>query len=72
MQLIRDGSQVCVSWDFSAAGNRGNWTTEGCARIAVTEDGMVTCRCDHLTNFAVLIVSQPSLWKGSQHLVEYY
>lgn len=56
LQVIREGSEVCVSWDFMAAGNRGNWSTEGCTRVA-SSDGVVTCQCTHLTNFAVLIVS---------------
>ena len=42
---------MCVSWDFTLR----DWTTEGCTTI-VGEDGVVTCNCNHLTNFAVLVV----------------
>ena len=49
---------MCVSWDFSAAGNRGNWTTEGCNTIVDKSGRLVTCVCNHLTNFAVLVVSE--------------
>ena len=67
MQVIREGSEVCVSWDFSAAGNLGNWTTEGCFRDS-SSDGVVTCQCDHLTNFAVLIVSEMTSSFNIQYL----
>ena len=56
MQVIRIGSEVCVAWNFSAAGDRGNWSTKGCTTVIIT-NGMVACHCDHLTNFAVLVVS---------------
>ena len=49
---------MCVSWDFSAAGNLGNWTTEGCNTIVDESGRLVTCVCNHLTNFAVLVVSE--------------
>ena len=57
-QIIREGSQVCVSLDFSAAGNCGNWTTEGCNMIVDESGRLVTCVCNHLTNFTVLVVSE--------------
>lgn len=34
----------------------GGWSTEGCTTI-VNPTGIVTCLCDHLTNFALQIVS---------------
>jgi hypothetical protein len=45
---------MCASWNFTLQ----NWTTEGCT-IDVTqlEEGIVTCECNHLTNFAILVVS---------------
>ena len=50
------GSERCVSWDFNADGGRGNWTSEGCETISLV-DGVATCECNHLTNFAILVVS---------------
>lgn len=37
----------------------GNWTTEGCVASGGGPDsaGIVTCSCNHLTNFAVQVVS---------------
>ena len=43
---------MCVSWDFTLRA----WITEGCTTIT-GEDGIVTCDCNHLTNFAVLVVN---------------
>ena len=37
-------------------GEVGNWTSEGCETEEVSED-VVRCLCNHLTNFACLVVS---------------
>eukprot|EP00731_Ephydatia_muelleri_P009395 Em0004g1733a len=46
----------CVSWNFTAAGGRGNWTTNGCI---TKKDNLISnrieCQCSHLTNFAILV-----------------
>ena len=55
-------SPTCVSWDFDvtdpASGKmRGNWTSKGCNMTGMNEtSGVITCACNHLTNFAVLVV----------------
>ena len=36
---------------------RGNWTSKGCSNQTDGSGGNVTCSCNHLTNFAVLMVS---------------
>ena len=41
---------MCVCWDFTLR----DWTTVGCTTI-IGEGGVVTCNCNHLTNFAVLV-----------------
>ena len=46
---------TCVFWDFDAENGRGDWSPEGCYLSNVTEDN-VECKCNHLTNFAVLMV----------------
>ena len=38
-------------------GGLGNWTTEGCNTTLDRESGVVVCMCNHLTNFATLVVS---------------
>ncbi|KAL5497494.1 hypothetical protein EMCRGX_G013970 [Ephydatia muelleri] len=46
----------CVSWDFNAAGGRGNWTTNGCiTRKDNLTSNSIECQCSHLTNFAILV-----------------
>ena len=42
-----------------------NWTSEGCVTV-VGENGIVSCSCNHLTNFAVLVVSALSMPKGGR------
>ena len=50
--FLLPGSEVCVSWDF----NLLDWNRTGCWTI-VGKNGTITCACNHLTNFAVLVVS---------------
>ena len=45
---------------ISTLGGRGNWTTDGCAFIEI-DGNVVTCRCNHLTNFGVLVVCKIQL-----------
>eukprot|EP00731_Ephydatia_muelleri_P018402 Em0011g442a len=46
----------CVSWDFNAAGGRGNWTTDGCITMKNnSSSSSIECLCSHLTNFAILV-----------------
>ena len=47
---------ACVFWDFSLADDLGDWSSAGCTYTG-TKDGIVTCQCFHLTNFAMLMVS---------------
>ena len=50
-QFVAEGTEMCVSWDFAAR----DWITEGCT-TTIGGAGVVTCNCNHLTNFAVLVV----------------
>ena len=45
----------CVSWDFNLRDGIGDWTEDGCELESVNSEG-ITCHCNHLTNFAVLVV----------------
>ena len=52
-QLSGEGAN-CVFWDFEIT----NWSQEGCQLVkGSTNTRRVTCHCDHLTNFAVLVVN---------------
>ena len=48
----------CVYWDFNANGGFGNWSTEGCYYFG-TKSGYMTCHCNHMTNFAILLTADP-------------
>ncbi|XP_053647210.2 latrophilin Cirl isoform X3 [Cherax quadricarinatus] len=41
---------VCAFWDYTTSA----WSDEGC-RVLIYNRSHVTCQCDHLTNFAVLM-----------------
>ena len=52
---------------------RGNWSAEGCtARSVDNRTGLITCACNHLTNFAILVVSSHGvsvlMWVNDQKL----
>ncbi|CAB3994627.1 G- coupled receptor 112 [Paramuricea clavata] len=49
-------SSSCVYWDFDAAGGAGDWSNKGCTRQRMYNN-TIECACDHMTNFAALIVS---------------
>ena len=46
-------STLCSYWNFTL----GNWSQEGCMFKRVLSDGRILCNCNHLTNFAMLMVS---------------
>jgi len=46
----------CVFWDQSIDEEYGGWSTEGC-RLLQEEEQMAVCTCNHLTSFALLVVS---------------
>jgi hypothetical protein len=46
---------ACVFWDFSLKNGVGDWSQTGCSYKGM-KDGIVTCHCSHLTNFAILMV----------------
>ena len=46
---------VHIKTYYVILGGRGNWTTDGCELTGI-DDNVVTCQCNHLTNFAVLVV----------------
>lgn len=43
----------CVFWRDNGAG----WSTDGCEVKEDVKDSYTTCACNHLTNFALLMVS---------------
>ncbi|XP_029902870.1 adhesion G-protein coupled receptor F2 [Myripristis murdjan] len=45
---------TCVFWDTTD----NVWSNEGC-RVNKSDDGRITCQCDHLTSFSVLMSKKP-------------
>ncbi|XP_078355167.1 adhesion G protein-coupled receptor L4-like, partial [Oculina patagonica] len=49
----------CGFWNFSIPGTpNGAWSTDGCSVLSINTS-QVTCRCTHLTNFALLLQVTP-------------
>ncbi|KAL9989659.1 hypothetical protein ACROYT_G004227 [Oculina patagonica] len=44
---------ICAFWDFNMNAPHGGWSKEGCNTSSYNRM-RTTCRCDHMTNFAVL------------------
>ncbi|XP_064384592.1 deleted in malignant brain tumors 1 protein-like isoform X4 [Halichondria panicea] len=48
----------CVSWNFTT----GNWSTDGCSVLdSNITNGSISCQCNHLTNFAIIMNIQARL-----------
>ncbi|NXI95466.1 AGRG1 protein, partial [Psophia crepitans] len=58
-QLPRNVTPLCVFWQENATASSGSWDSYGCT--TVTGDSQTDCRCNHLTYFAVLMVSSPEI-----------
>ncbi|KFZ68199.1 G-protein coupled receptor 56 [Podiceps cristatus] len=58
-QLLRNVTPLCVFWQEDTAASSGSWDSHGCT--TVTGVRQTDCRCDHLTYFAVLMVSSPEI-----------
>ncbi|XP_063757885.1 uncharacterized protein LOC134876725 isoform X3 [Eleginops maclovinus] len=46
----------CVFWNFELFNKQGAWDDEGCKFISDVND-TVTCTCDHLTSFSILMAT---------------
>ncbi|XP_026570217.1 adhesion G-protein coupled receptor G1-like [Pseudonaja textilis] len=58
--LQRNLTPTCVFWDVGSKASRpAKWNTSGCE--VVKGEHQTTCLCDHLTFFAVLMVSSPDI-----------
>ncbi|XP_060590681.1 adhesion G protein-coupled receptor L3-like isoform X2 [Ruditapes philippinarum] len=53
MKPYQNITQLCSFWNFSL-GHTGAWSQEGCS-LKENNNSHVTCQCDHLTNFAILM-----------------
>ncbi|XP_033982934.1 adhesion G-protein coupled receptor F1-like isoform X2 [Trematomus bernacchii] len=61
----------CVFWNFKLFDNRGAWDSDGCEFVSDIND-TVTCRCDHLTSFSILMSTGiPKEFKELLDLITY-
>ncbi|NXE40385.1 AGRG1 protein, partial [Ptilorrhoa leucosticta] len=58
-QLPRNVTPRCVYWQEDTTASSGSWDSYGCT--TVTGSSQTECRCNHLTYFAVLMVSSPEI-----------
>ncbi|KAM6300721.1 adhesion G-protein coupled receptor G1-like [Aegotheles albertisi] len=58
-QLPSNVTPLCVFWQEDPAGRSGSWDSYGCT--TVVGSSRTDCRCNHLTYFAVLMVSSPEI-----------
>ncbi|XP_065422939.1 adhesion G-protein coupled receptor G1-like isoform X1 [Chrysemys picta bellii] len=59
VQLPRNVTPQCVFWDVNSSHGRGSWKSDGCE--TETGNNQTVCRCNHLTYFAVLMMSSPEI-----------
>ncbi|KAF3846868.1 hypothetical protein F7725_003946 [Dissostichus mawsoni] len=59
---VNETIRNCVFWNFKLFNNRGAWDSDGCEFVSDIND-TVTCRCDHLTSFSILM-STGYVWKA--------
>ena len=58
MQLVSILSTVSLFTYISLLDGNGDWNTDGCTLTTFNEStNVVGCQCNHLTNFACLVVS---------------
>ncbi|XP_041883125.1 adhesion G-protein coupled receptor G1 [Corvus kubaryi] len=50
---------LCVFWQEDAFASSGSWDSYGCTTVAGSSQ--TECKCNHLTYFAVLLVSSPDI-----------
>ncbi|XP_072032041.1 adhesion G-protein coupled receptor G2-like isoform X1 [Amphiura filiformis] len=64
-EAVLNTSTTCVYWDFSKHGGIGDWAEDGCELMSA-ESGKITCHCNHLTSFAVLLDFSGHHARGSE------
>lgn len=63
-------SRACAYYHF-LSNQSGYWSTEGCTFIKSTVAGTLdTCRCDHLTHFAEILVPRTNFTQTNEDVLE--
>ncbi|NWR84574.1 AGRG1 protein, partial [Furnarius figulus] len=64
-QLLRNVTPLCVFWQEHTTASSGSWDSYGCT--TVTGSSQTECRCNHLTYFAVLMITSPEITSVHRH-----
>ncbi|XP_069092170.1 adhesion G protein-coupled receptor F5-like isoform X2 [Pleurodeles waltl] len=59
----------CVFWNVSQDNGTVDWDTTGCKEIDI--GNAVTCTCDHLTSFSILMSSSNKFTKSDRDMLNY-
>lgn len=63
-------SRACAYWHFLDDGT-GYWSQDGCTLIKSSDDGVLdTCRCDHLTHFAEILIPREAFSQRNEDVLE--
>lgn len=67
----RNQSRTCAFWQFNDGGVTGNWSQVGCTFIRSSVAGNLdTCRCDHLTHFAEILIPRTVFSESNEKALE--
>lgn len=70
-ETMRNESRSCAYWEFLEDGSGGFWSQDGCTFVRATSPGMLdTCRCDHLTHFAEVLVPRTVFSERNERVLE--
>ncbi|NXN15977.1 AGRL4 protein, partial [Indicator maculatus] len=58
----------CAFWNYSADSMIGNWATQGC-ELTHSNSTHISCKCNHLTHFAVLMSSGGSVGVANYNIL---
>ncbi|NXG01050.1 AGRG1 protein, partial [Sakesphorus luctuosus] len=64
-QLPSNVTPLCVFWQEDITASSGSWDSYGCT--TVMGSSQTECRCNHLTYFAVLMVTSPEITYVHRH-----
>ncbi|XP_058514462.1 adhesion G protein-coupled receptor L4 isoform X2 [Ochotona princeps] len=59
-KITDEYQSLCAFWNYSPENMNGNWSLEGC-ELTFSNETHTSCRCNHLTHFAILMSSGPSI-----------
>ncbi|XP_076007349.1 adhesion G protein-coupled receptor D2 [Genypterus blacodes] len=60
---------VCAFWNFSLmCDHASSWSTDGCM-VTVAASDVISCLCNHTTNYAVLMNYLESKWSPEEELI---